>query len=67
MKYCRYGRFNREARCGNGALIVKILFFWGGSMAPVLDSLGEQADVNMWWDGLRSMIHEDGEPESPSD
>lgn len=36
-------------------------------MAPVLDSLGEQADVNMLCDGLRSMIHEDGDPESPSD
>lgn len=32
-----------------------------------LDLLGERADLNMSCDGLGSMIHEDGDPESPSD
>lgn len=36
-------------------------------VVPGLDSQGEQEDLNMSYDGLWSMIHEDGDPEPPAD
>ncbi len=34
---------------------------------PWLDLQGEEADLNMSSEGLGSVIHEDGDPEPPSD
>lgn len=33
---------------------------------PLLELQGEVEDLNMLYDGLGSMIHEEGEPEHPS-
>lgn len=45
------------------------LFFRGGVKDEALwsDVPGEHEDLNMLWDGLRSMIHDVGDPDPPSD